>query len=211
MCRLFSVQVAVGLILLLGCRTSSESATVPKPPSAQEMAKILDADVALERTVSQNAANEKEPKPLWVASYRNEDDEFPVVTISLFRGGEFLTPERMAELGKRFEGFQKDIAKLERDGIEDAGDLENDTFRRWTLPTGQFGYGFIAGFGPGGTAYAATCPTKDRKYDLLLEISISHSDPVIQTKWYERFQEQGPLVVAERVLMRVSEILFDEG
>ena len=198
--------IATGMMaaFLNGC--GLRGAEVPSPPSAKQIVDILETEFSLERHVQKN--KKENPRALWTAYYANEEGKLPTFTISLYRRGDFFTPERETGLNERYEQIEMSIAELEDEGIEDArADFEKTAFRRKTLPNGEVGYGFIGGFGPGGTVEVAACRSGNARFDLVVEISRSHLNGKMYNDWYEKFQETGPLVVAERILIEVDRIL----
>jgi hypothetical protein len=98
-------------------------------------------------------------RAIWAKGIRAHDGAFPFLTIHLLEGDTFLTAEREETYEAVLSGTP---------GIGDSGIVS-----RIPIEGGPSGYFAVTGFGPGGSIYAVSIPTQDRRFEILVLAAVS--------------------------------------
>jgi hypothetical protein len=122
------------------------------------MARALrfDGDMRVEDIT--RAARFRNPNVLWSGNFLSSNGALPATTIVVAKGGTELT----ADAKQKFLAASKHEIPLPN------GQVVPPTTTPLRLADGAEGFSYLAGFGPGGTSYAAVVTTPDGKYDIAI-------------------------------------------
>jgi hypothetical protein len=158
-------------------------------------------------------------KQIWSVQVSSTDRTFPGLSINLLEGGTFLHEERIDDLNalrekvRAWSGtYLKDAGNdLKKAGIDiDAlskklkDDAENraDEFARPIDPKGGLkGYAMLLGFGPGGSAYAASVFSPGHAYEVQVLLSLSSNSRGVKD----------PEQFASKIALEIRSVLFGQG
>lgn len=217
--RLFAAAISAAmLIATIGVRSvRGDEGEAPSWPRADVVAKAFGYAGELEITNFKPAAGgyHKIGDGIWAASYESPEGTFVRATVILFAGGSHLTEKKRATLTKQVA--ETEAAEREAGENEDAGapvGLADTSTRGFALDAERTAYGYVAGFGQGGTTYGVSWVSPDGAYDAYMEISYSYEEgSVVETEGTAEYLERvlsTPIAVLGTASKQIDAAIFGD-
>lgn len=153
--------VSVGWVAI--CTVWSQTAT--PLISGAEVAGLFEYPGTVERQDTSAAAHRRNPGVIWEANYVSPDDGLAVTSITLAQGKTILTDTLRLKYEK---------ASRNRITLPDGQNIP-PMAKPIALEGGAEGFVYVAGFGPGGSAYGAAVTSPNGAFDVSINIAFSSS------------------------------------
>ena len=171
--------------------------------------------------------------PVWCARVYDETNSFSKVTIVFAKRASFLTPETVKKYADAVNQFTNEMTRIIRkdralngktndtplvfhtsDLIIDHDKVGGDSLIRMIpMRDGRTAHVCVAGFGPGGAAFAASFPTADNCYDLFVLTSTSFEGkgltPLASALDYQKRLKEQPYQLIWDIAMVVDGLYTD--
>jgi len=195
------------------------------PPAPETVARsfsfpgtITFTDEKRRKTDYDNAGNR-----IWARYYESVDHTFAGTAVILYERGTHLSANMRQRLESALANYNTQMEKLRQDAIQHGRpdplkdraaqvETEGAPIRIIDLPDKRRGYVYMAGMGPGGWGLAASLPSKDGKYDLLLVTSFpgesGQFDSSANTKDYYESLRQRPYSSLQQAVIKLDSLMF---